>query len=75
MFVLPRLCTIVRALIMEEGSEVHVMVMQPPVLSLPINYLVLFDVAMTSEVAFFLHQLRHSNQSAVLSPQAAQEST
>lgn len=73
MFVLLR--TIVHALIMKEGSEVHVMVMQPPVLSSPINYLVLFDVAMTSEVAFFLHQLRHLNPSTVLSPQAAQEST
>lgn len=62
-------------LIIKEDSEVHVMVMQPPVLSLPINYLVLFDVATTSEVAFFLHQLRHVNPSAVLSPQAAQGST
>lgn len=45
----------------------HVMVMQPPVLSLSINYLALFDVTMTSEVAFFNHQLRHLNPSTVLS--------
>lgn len=48
-----RLCTGVHVLIVTEGREVHVMVMQPPVLSAPINYLLLFDVATTSEVAFF----------------------
>lgn len=46
----------------------YVMVMQPPVLSLPINNLVLFDVATMSKVAFFLHHLRHVNPPAVLSP-------
>lgn len=57
-------------LIINEASEVYVMVMQPPGLSLPINNQVLFDVAMMSEVAlfFFLHQLQHVNPPAVLSP-------
>lgn len=37
----------------------HVMVMQPPVPSLPINNQVPFDVATVSEVVSLLHQLRH----------------
>lgn len=69
------LCLCTSVLIIKGDSEVHVMVMQPPVHSLPIHYLVLFDVATISEVAFSLHQLRHVNPSAVLSPQGAQGST
>lgn len=61
-------CVCVCALIIKEDREVYVMVMQPPVLSLPINNQVFFDVATMSKVAFFLHQLRHVNVPAVLSP-------
>lgn len=46
----------------------YVVVMQPPVLSLLINNQVLFDVATQSEVASFLHHLRHVNPPDVLSP-------
>lgn len=56
-------------LIINEDSEVHVMVMQPPVLSLPINNQVPFEQNTTSEVAsFFFHLLQHVNPPAVLSP-------
>lgn len=46
-------CTYVErvSLTMNEGRGVYVMVMQTPVLSLPINNQVLFDVAPASEVA------------------------
>lgn len=69
MCVCPAVCTLsVCVLIIKEDREVYVMVMQPPVLSLPINNQVFFDVATMSKVAFFLHQLRHVNVPAVLSP-------
>lgn len=56
--------------ILKGDSGVYVMVMPAPVLSLPINKRALFHVAVMSEVAFFLHQLRHVNVPAVLSLQA-----
>lgn len=57
-------------LIIKGDSSVYVIVMPSPVLSLPINKRALFHVAVMSEVAFFLHQLRHVNPPAVLSLQA-----
>lgn len=43
-----RVCVCVCVLIIKEDREVYVMVMQPPVLSLPINNQVFFDVATMS---------------------------
>lgn len=40
-------------LIVNENRELHVMIMQRTVSSLPINNQVVFDVVSTSEVAFF----------------------
>lgn len=68
MSVLPYVCSMCVLLIINEDGEVHVMVMQPPVLSLSINNQVPFHVDPMSKVAPFFHQLRHVNPLAVLSP-------